>query len=612
MRRLIVLAALAALYALPASAASTPAEILAANKAASGNWEGKAVLKTTSDYVGQGMTGKTYTVTDLTTGNFIDDFTIGPMSGGNGFDGKDGWEKDPSGTVTVQAGGDQRKIAVNSAYRGANAWWLPDFGGAEVKSEGTKTEAGSDYDVLSITPKDGLMFEAWFDAKTHLLTRTVEKQGAETITSTLSDYKSFDGAMLPVKTVVDEGSGAQYIQTITLTAAEFGPKQDNASFSPPKVEINDFAIAGGAKEVTFPIRIINNHIFGSVMVNGKGPFTFIFDTGGHNLLTPATAKQLELKMEGKMPGHGVGNKVEDIGITKLDTVKVGDVTLDKQTFFVLDFAGAGTEGVPMEGMIGFEGFRRFVTRIDYANGTMTLTVPSAFDAKDAGTAVPFEMNGQIPQIKGSFEGVEGLLDIDTGARDEVTLTAPFAAKAGLRAKHPKGVEAVDGWGVGGPARGYVTRGGELMLGSVKVPSVVASLSLQDKGSFSDASYAANVGGGILKRFVVTFDYDHRIMYLKPTSTPLADIGTFDRSGMWVNGNADGLEVMDVTKGGAAEAAGLKVGDIITTVNGKPASGTPVYAVRKAWRNEAAGTHVKLVVRSGKAERKVRLTLKDQI
>ncbi len=78
---------------------------------------------------------------------------------------------------------------------------------------------------LSITPKDGLMFEAWFDAKTHLLMRTVEKQGSETVTTTLSDYKPFDGAMLPVKGTIDEGSGAQYIQTVTLTKAEFAPSR---------------------------------------------------------------------------------------------------------------------------------------------------------------------------------------------------------------------------------------------------------------------------------------------------------------------------------------------------------------------------------------------------
>ena len=616
MRRLLVLAAVAALYALPATAAPTATEILAANKAATGGsaLENKATVKTSYDYSGQGMTGKTHSLSDITTGHFADDFTIGPMSGANGFDGKDGWAKDPSGAVTVQAGGDQRKLAVNEAYRRSNAWWQPDFGGAEIAYEGTKTDAGNTYDVLKVTPKEGKDFQAWFDTKTHLLMRTVEVQSGNTITVTLSDYKSFDGVMLPVKGTIDDGNGAKYIQHVTLTETKFLPKEDNAAYSPPKVDLNDFHIAGGAKEATFPIEIVNNHIFGKVMANGKGPYTFIFDTGGHNLITPKTAKKLNLKMVGTMPGQGVGNKVEDIGITKLDTVEIaGKVTLDKQTFFVLDFAGDDdTEGFPMEGMIGFEGFRRFVTQIDYSAGKMTLMLPSAFDPKHAGTPIPFEMNGQIPQVKGSFEGIAGLFDIDTGARDEITLTGPFAKKEGLREKHPKGVEAVDGWGVGGPARGYVTRGGELMLGDVKIPTTVASFSLQEKGSFSDASYAANVGGGILKRFIVTFDYEHRIMYLKPATGPLTDIGTFDRSGMWVNGvKGSGYKIMDVTKGGAAETAGLKVGEIITSVDGKPAKG-PIYAVRKAWRNEPAGTVVELGVGSGKEARKVKLVLKDQI
>jgi len=616
MRRLLVLAAVAALYALPATAAPTATEILAANKAATGGsaLENKATVKTSYDYSGQGMTGKTHSLSDIATGHFADDFTIGPMSGANGFDGKDGWAKDPSGAVTVQAGGDQRKLAVNEAYRRSNAWWQPDFGGADIVYEGTKTDAGNTYDVLKVTPKDGKDFQAWFDTKTHLLMRTVEVQSGNTITVTLSDYKSFDGVMLPVKGTIDDGNGAKYIQHVTLTETKFLPKEDNAAYSPPKVDLNDFHIAGGAKEATFPIEIVNNHIFGKVMANGKGPYTFIFDTGGHNLITPKTAKKLNLKMVGTMPGQGVGNKVEDIGITKLDTVEIaGKVTLDKQTFFVLDFAGDDdTEGFPMEGMIGFEGFRRFVTQIDYSAGKMTLMLPSAFDPKHAGTPIPFEMNGQIPQVKGSFEGIPGLFDIDTGARDEITLTGPFAKKEGLREKHPKGVEAVDGWGVGGPARGYVTRGGELMLGDVKIPTTVASFSLQEKGSFSDASYAANVGGGILKRFIVTFDYEHRIMYLKPATGPLTDIGTFDRSGMWVNGvKGSGYKIMDVTKGGAAETAGLKVGEIITSVDGKPAKG-PIYAVRKAWRNEPAGTVVELGVGTGKEARKVKLVLKDQI
>src|SRR6185437_6646985 len=116
------------LLALAATAAPTAAEILAANKQATvtAGWDSKATLKTSYDYSGQGMTGKTHSLTDITTGHYADDFVIGPMNGANGFDGKDGWAKDPSGAVTVQAGGDQRKLAVNEAYRRSNAWWQPD------------------------------------------------------------------------------------------------------------------------------------------------------------------------------------------------------------------------------------------------------------------------------------------------------------------------------------------------------------------------------------------------------------------------------------------------------------------------------------------------------
>ena len=39
------------------------------------------------------------------------------------------------------------------------------------------------------------------------------------------------------------------------------------------------------------------------------------------------------------------------------------------------------EGVQMPGMIGFETFRRFVTRIDYGNKTITLINPKDFDAE---------------------------------------------------------------------------------------------------------------------------------------------------------------------------------------------------------------------------------------
>ena len=187
--------------------AATPAEILAANQAATAGDTGssKITLKTEYAYSGQGMTGTTTSLSDLKTPRFVDTFAIGPAEGANGFDGSQAWAKDPSGTVTVQSGGDQRQLAVNDAYRRANLWWRPDFGGAAVVSEGEKTEAGAAADVLTITPKEGKPFDAWFDARTHFLTRLVEAQGPQTVTTTMSDYRSFEGVMLPYKGVQSSG-----------------------------------------------------------------------------------------------------------------------------------------------------------------------------------------------------------------------------------------------------------------------------------------------------------------------------------------------------------------------------------------------------------------------
>ncbi|HEY1638874.1 MAG TPA: retropepsin-like aspartic protease, partial [Rhizomicrobium sp.] len=463
-----------ALFAAAPALAATPVEILAANKAASGGaaWDSRLTLKTEYAYAGQGMTGWTRSTNDLKQGRWVDEYQIGPLSGGNGFDGTVAWEREPSGTVTAQEGGEQRALAMNEGYRRANLWWRPDFGGADVAAAPEITDNGATYDPLTVAPKGGKPFTAWFDAKSHLLARIVEKQAALTVTTSLSDYHAVEGTQIPGKLLIDDGRGAKYIQILTFSKAEFGPALDASVFAKPNVRVADFFIAGGAEQTTLPIKIINNHIYGYAKVNGKGPYLFIFDTGGANLVTPATAKALGLKVEGQAPGGGAGEGTVDVGFAKVASVQVGGATIKSQVFPVVNFIAPGVEGVDETGMIGFETFRRFITRIDYAGGKLTLMKAAAFNPKEAGTPVPFVFHESIPEVQGSFEGIPTKFDIDTGSRSELTLTKPFAEKKGLRAKHPRGVDAVGGWGVGGPSRAYFTRGASMTLGTVKIDNVV--------------------------------------------------------------------------------------------------------------------------------------------
>lgn len=607
-------AALAGLSAF-AFAAPSPGGVLAANKTATGGnaWNGKVVISIDGDYSGQGLTGTTHTISDLKDGRSVSTFKVGPATGASGFDGVTPWQKDTSGTVTQQTGGDAVVLAVNDAYRAANKWWRPGFGGAKVESLGEKTDSSGRYDVLSVTPKGGKRFAAWFDANSHLLAKIVEQQGSQTVTTMTSDYRPVDGVMIPYKIVVDRGLGEKYFDTIKVTKVAFLPAQPDSIYEAPKVTVTDFSIAGGAAETTVPIKLINNHIYGEVKVNGQGPFTFIFDTGGHNILTPPIAKQLGLKVEGDLPTTGAGEGVMQGGFTNGVTLDVGNATVKNQLMvvFPLDTL-SNIEGVPMPGMVGYETFRRFVTRIDYGAHTLTLIDPKKFDPKDAGTPVKFVFNGHIPEIRGTIEGITAKFDIDTGARTELTITKPFAAQHKLRASHPKGVDAVDGWGVGGPSTGYVTRVKDLTLGKVDVGPVVASLANQDKGAFAGGDYSANVGGGVLKRFVVTFDYDNQVMYLKKLPGPVADTDTFDRAGMWINKAGNGFAVVSLVKDAPAQQAGLKKGDIIIAVNGTAAGNIPLYELRKRLRNDPAGTVVTFKVMRNDKSHTFKVKLRDLI
>ena len=597
-----------------AHAATDPATVLNAYRTASGGdaWNGKAVMKIESKLTGQGLTGTDTSITDLRTGNSVERYTLGPASGAEGFDGKDAWEQRPNGEVNLQKGGDALQLALNQAYKNANLWWRADFGGAKVAALADQPCGEATCAVLEITPEGGLPLQAWFDAKTHLLDRTVLHVGARTTTVLLSDYRRVDGVRVPFKTVVDNGHGRQYLQTVTATSMAFLPGQPVATYAPPASRVKDVAIADRATQTTFPFRLLNNHIYTDAWVNGRGPLLFIVDTGGENILVPSTAKALGVSVEGAMAGTGVGSKAVSVGLAKVKSLKVGEANFQDQVVYVMDFIPNNVEGVDIEGMLGFTVFKRFVTRIDYGKHQITLIEPDHFDPKGAGTPVPFVFNGDLPEVEGTFDGIPGKFDIDTGSRASLTLTGPFAKQHGLRAANPRGVVAVDGWGVGGSSRSYVMRGKTLTIGSMKIPGIVTALSLQEKGSFASLSYQGNIGGGVLKRFIVTFDYANHVMYLKPLPKSVADLDTYDRAGMWINAAKGGMAVMDVTANGPAEQAGIETGDVITQVNGKPAASIPVYELRRMLREESPGTVMHFVIRRGGETRQIAVTLRDQL
>ncbi len=471
---------------------------------------------------------------------------------------------------------------------------------------------GRTLDQLRITPHGGKPFGASFDSNTHLLAQITEDRQFFHTRTGLDEYRAEHGVQVAHRVTIDNGSGKENIEYLRLTACSFETARPRASYSRPTQPPAGAAISAGASSVTLPFRLLNNHIYVNAMVNGKGPYTFIVDTGGHNLLSPPLIAELGLKTIGAQAMSGAGEKTAAGGFVHVDEIALGAVQLHNQLGFATQIYDPSIEGIRVDGMVGFELFRRFAVRIDYGHNTLTLTDPTRFDPADAGTAIPFVFYDHLPMVEGLVGDLPARFDIDTGSRSEVDLTGPFVSAHDLHKKFSKGISTVKGWGVGGPSRSYVVRLPSLTLGSVAVNAPVAGLSEDKGGSLSDPSYDGNIGSGFLKRFVVTFDYAHQVMYLKPATPQPVDAGRFDRSGMWINSGPGGYVVTEVASGGPAAKAGIQVGDVIVRVDGAVVRFDGLADTRALLRSRPPGTQVVLELKRASTARQVTLVLEDLI
>jgi predicted aspartyl protease len=595
------------------SAAPSARAVLDANHAAVGDPPAAGAAEFDYSFTASGLTGAGVARFDLVTGAFIFAEDAAGMRSGGGFDGKVPWQLDISGTYTAQQGGDRAPLAADSAYRYANLWWRADLGGAAVSYMGREPVGGQPTDHLSITPSGGKRFDAWFDAETHLLTKVAYDQQFLHFTETYSDYRREGALMLPHKTVVDPGLGEGGIETSTLTKVSFGPARPLSAYARPTAPPTGASIASGAPSATVPFRLLNNHIYVQAKVDGKGPYTFIVDTGGHTLLSPHLIHEVGLKSVGEGVSTGAGEGHSTLGYVHYGEIAIGGVRLKDQMGFATDIYDPSIEGIAVDGMVGFELIRRMVTSIDYGKQTITFTDPKVFKpSKALGVAVPFVFYDHLPFVPSSVAGLPTHFDIDTGSRSQIDFTSPFVKANALKARFSKGASAVVGWGVGGPSRSYVVRLASLQLGPVRVDNVAAGLVEDKGGSMTDPNYDGNVGSGLLKRFVVTFDYAHQVMYLKRITPEPPDVGTFDRSGLWINAKDGGYAVTDVAQGSAGAEAGILVGDVITAINGKVVVDEGLADARRHLRSDPAGTKLALTVRRGGENRPVTLTLRDQI
>jgi hypothetical protein len=613
----LTLAAALGCWSLPAlaqNAASMPPDpnsVLAEAKAASGGaaWDRLRTQHSTVTISAVGLSGTAERWSDIATGRSVIRYSIGPIDGAAGYDGKAPWSQDASGLAHVETADDARELAVNAAYRDQFAFWYPERAPAHITYKERVTDDGAEFDVVRIAPEGGRPFELWVNTETKLFERLVERDAQGTRTEYYMDLHDVQGVKIPFRVRATRGDPRQD-EVVVVDRLEYNAPLAGVSFAVPAAPKPDFAFPAGRASVDVPFTIHDGHLYVPVMLNGKGPFRMLLDASAASVLLPGTAAALGLTAEGSFGGTGTGENRQDVGITRVERVDIGGVAFAKQPFTAIDIGPymRRVEGLDdVAGVLGYELFRRFPIRLDYQHARATFYDPARFASAGHGEPVPFRFRDRMPEVEGSVDGFKGLFDLDTAGRGSLSLTAPFVQRNDFVARFGATREVVTGAGVDGHTRSLVARAGVFRLGPVEIKRPVVALATPAGTAESDTDLAGTVGFGILRQFNITFDYPNRVLYLekndafgKPDST--------DRSGMWIERGETGYEVVDVLQDGPAAAAGIHAGDVIVAINGKPWSAVPLPALRLALKAPPGGK-VRLKLDSG---REWTLTLRDLV
>ncbi len=535
--------------------------------------------------------------------------SLGPATMAGGYDGAQAWQRGANGEVVVQDADAARRAAATDAWIHARGWWFPDRHAAAIESLGRREADGAVFDVLRCVPAGGQWVELWFDASSYLLARLVQEVLGKPAVRRFEDHREAGGLRVPFR--IASGNGDPRFDRVTeLTALAIDETPPSDVFDVPPQAFADVAFLDGGTQARIAIELLNNHIFVAVEIAGHA-LRFLLDTGGVNLLATTAARRIGLASVGALETRGPGEQSVGSGFARVERLVIGGaVALERQLVRVLDMPGFDdVEGVQVDGVLGVELFKRVAVQVDYAARELLLADSATFAAPPAATSLPITFFGHFPGIAAELDGLAGQFWLDTGNRGGLVLLAPFVEEHGLAARYATSPLTTIGWGIGGRAQGRLARGGRLVLGSLVVEAPVLRLPVAVGGALAIRHVAGNIGGEILRRFLVTFDYARRVVHLAQ-GEPAARSFDVDRSGLWINRHADGAIVGAVMAGSPADAAGLQVDDVIVAVDGEPAAAIGLDPLRRRLAESSAGTRVTFDVRRGDAEVQAALVLRD--
>ena len=342
-----------------------------------------------------------------------------------------------------------------------------------------------------------------------------------------------------------------------------------------------------------PFQLDNNLVLLQTRVNGSGPLPFILDTGAStSVINARLTEKLGLKAEGQGEATTGGGAI-DVRFVNGAKLRVGSVDLPNATLTAIPLAGLESGlGQAVGGIIGYEMFERYVVEIDYVSRIVRLYEPKNYQYTGKGSAIPTTLVEKTPFVHARIIGpagvdADGTFEFDTGQVGSLTVTGDFVSRNNLLDPSRKILEMRTGAILAGRVNARVVRVKGVRLGAFVVSEPVATIipGFMEAGIEEEA--AGLIGGEILRRFTVVIDYARSRVILEPNRQFSAPI-EFDMSGMSLAAQDSDLKtyaVRTLIEGGPAAESGIKIGDVITAIDGKPVDKMTLSQIRQLFRIE---------------------------
>ncbi len=387
-----------------------------------------------------------------------------------------------------------------------------------------------------------------------------------------------------------------------------------------------FEINDNQRKVNIPFKIYSNLIVVDVLFEGVIPLKFIVDTGVSNtvLIDKLYSDILDIVPDRKISLIGAaGGKEVEAYIVNSVGVQLEGIAGENIPLLVLkeDYLKLQeTIGIKIHGILGYDLFRNFIVKVNYATEMLTFYDPLKFNRN---------LNW-FNQMEMVIESSKPYIEIPVTMSDSTSILAKLLIDTGashsfmLHTNSEKNIKIPDkslrddlGAGIAGNIEGYVGRIKNVKVGDYVLEDVISTF--PDKGTYNDVIEATGrqgtIGGGVLKRFKLFFDYGNEKLYYRKNKY-YKESFDYDMSGLNIIAKGEIFlepyyEIESVKENTPAAKVDLRPKDILISLNGNKGSTLSLSYINKTL-SKKEGKRIRMRVKRNNEFVDVEFYLKELI